>query len=233
MKLTKGLNVTAVFALVTILCLTASVLGQTKGQLAAKRYVDPKGYFKIVPPDGWRIQEYPQDPRGKVAFISADDIQLRVLVNAVDFSTAEELVAFCKDVEKRIGTSTNIERITFGARSAVRRTAYWQGQKWYWIDFLVGKVDHNLQYAAPPSKYDKYLPIAMKSIETYEPIIKDVSEKEATNHFVAKKMRLAQLMIENGNLDLALEFVKEGLEASPNDSELLKLKKQIEDKRKK
>ena len=203
-------------------------------QLANKRYVDPKGYFKIVPPAGWRSQEYPQDTRGKVVFISPEsNIDLRVLVNAVDFSTTEDLVGFCKDIEKRIGINTNIERITFGGSPVVKRVFQFKGQKFYAIDFLVGKVDHNLQYGGSPDKYDKYLSVAMKSMETYEPIMRDVSDKEMTKHLVAKNLRLAQLMIENGNFDLAMEFVKEGLEASPNDSELLKMKKQIEEKRKK
>jgi hypothetical protein len=201
------------------------------GQLSKSRYSDPKGYFKIVPPAGWRIQEYPQDSRGKVAFFApGSNIDLRVLVNAVDFSTIEELIAFCKDVEKRIGVNTNIKRITFGGRPAVERTFQLRGLNLYYIDFLVGKVDHNLAYGAPVNKYNKYRSVVMKSMDTYEPIFHDVSDQEIIKHVVAKKFRLGQLMIQNGNYELALEFVREGLEVSPTDPDLLKLKQQIDDK---
>jgi len=213
----------------------SNIAQETKGQLSQTRYVDPKGYFKIVPPAGWRIQEYPQDLRGKVAFINPEssNIDLRVLVNAIDFSTVEELIAMCKDVEKHYGIITNIEEITFSSGPAVRRSFHLGGIKVYSIDFLVGKVKHNLQYAAPPNKYDKYLPVVMKSMETYEPVFRDISDQEVIKHLVAKKLRLAQLMTESGNFELALEYVKEGLDVSPKDADLLKLKKQIEDKLKK
>ena len=111
------------FLLIGFWCVESSIALGADEQLSRKRYVDPKSYFKIVPPAGWRIQEYPQDSRGKVAFFApGSNIALRVLVNAVDFSAIEELIAFCKDVEKRIGVNTNIKRITFGGRPAVERT---------------------------------------------------------------------------------------------------------------
>ncbi len=203
-------------------------------KLSRTRYIDPKGYFKIAPPAGWRIEEYPQDPRGKVAFHCPEaNVELRVLINAVDFSTIEELITSSKKIEKRIGEKTNIKKIMFTDRHAIERSFKFKGQKLYYIDFLVGKIDHNIAYSAPRNKYNKYLPIVMKSMETYEPIFDETSDHEVAKHAVAKKKRLTQLMIEHGNYDLALEFIKEGLELSPKDSDLLTLKQQIEDKVKK
>ena len=231
MKFTKSLNVTAVFALATILCLSAPVWAQTKGQLAANRYVDPKGYYIIVPPDGWRIQEYPQDPRGKVAFIAPEsNTSLRVLVNAVDFSTIDALIKFCKDVEARTGLQTNIEKTEFGGRQAVKRSFEAKGLKFFAIDFLVGSVDHNIQFAAPASSYQKHMPLITKSMETYEATVRAASDKEVLQHGVAKKLRLAQLMMDQGNNELSLDYIKEGLELSPQDATLLELKKQVESK---
>ncbi|MGA9117406.1 MAG: hypothetical protein WB626_11570 [Bacteroidota bacterium] len=226
--------ITSFCALTTLLCLTAAVWGQTQGsQLAAKRYTDPKGYFRIVPPDGWRVQEYPQDVRGKVAFSGPESkVDLRVLVNAVDFSTIDELISFCKSIEARTGLSTNIQRTEFGGRPAVRRSFEAKGLKFFAIDFLIGSVDHNIQFGAPVNSYQKYLPLATKSVETYEPIARNASEKEVSQHAVAKKLRLAQLMMDNGNYDLALDYIKEGLEISPKDQKLLELKKEVEGKRK-
>jgi hypothetical protein len=220
------------FALAMILWLLGSVWILADGQLATKRYEDPKGYYVIVPPVGWRIQEYPQDPRGKVAFTAPDpNVDLRILINAVDFTTIDELVNWCKDVEKKTGLKTNIERIDFYGRQAVKRSFETKGLKLFLIDFLVGSVDHNIQFGAPVNSFQKYLTIISSSIETYEAKIRTVTSKEMDQHFVAKKTRLAQLMIENGNLDLAFVYVKEGLAVSPDDQKLLELKRIIESKK--
>ena len=191
--------------------------------------------LKLFPLMVGAYRELPQDPRGKVAFFSPDsNADLRVLINAVDFNTIEGLIAFCKDVENRIGTSTNIEKITFGGRPAVRRTFQMKnGMKLYYVDFLVGNVAHNIAYSALQSEYEKYLPGVLKSIETYAPVVRDVSDKDVINHAVAKILRLAQNLMAEGNIDLAMELIKEGLELSPSDTGLLKLKKQIEARRKK
>ena len=83
---------------------------QTPGTLADECYVDPKGYFRIVPPAGWRIEEYPDDPRGKVAFhCPGRDIDLRVLVNLTEYEGFDDLVAFCRETESKLGFSTGIE----------------------------------------------------------------------------------------------------------------------------
>jgi hypothetical protein len=91
------------------------------GELVDRRYVDTKGFFKIVPPAGWRVQEYPQDPRGKIALFGPEGAEIRALVNAVDFDTIEELLVFCHDVEKRTGLNTHITRTEFQGRPAVER----------------------------------------------------------------------------------------------------------------
>ena len=230
----KRLLMTSFCIIAALLSLTTAVWGAPQGgQLAAKRYVDPKGYFMVVPPEGWRVQEYQQDVRGKVAFIGPEsNVDLRILVNAVDFTTIDELIDFCMSIETRTGLSTNIQRAEFDGRPAVKRSFEVKGLKFYAIDFLIGSVDHNIQFGAPVDSYQKYLPLVTKSIETYEAIVRSASEKEISQHAVAKKIRLAQLMMENGNYDLALEYIKEGLEISPKNQTLLELKKEIERKKK-
>ena len=59
-----------VFGFNSIWCTESNGAEKTREKLSQTRYVNPKGYFKITPPRGWRIVEYSQDPRGKVAFIS-------------------------------------------------------------------------------------------------------------------------------------------------------------------
>jgi hypothetical protein len=197
--------------------------------LADKRYVDPKGYFEIVPPADWEVQEYPEDPRGKVAFVvPGKNVDLRVLVNAVDFSTFDELKAWCRATEGRIGLDTHIKETTLGGRPAIERSFEAQGIKFYYIDFIDGQVDHNLAFGAPPSAFEHYRQVALASMATYEPVPKSLTDAQTRQHFVAKKRRLAELMLENGHLSLASEYVADGLRASPDDPALLALKERIE-----
>ena len=87
---TKSKVLVSVLSLVFAIWYAESTVAQeAKAQLSRTRYVDPKGFFKIVPPAGWRIREYPQDPRGKVAFMGPGDVALRVLTNPVDFTSFE------------------------------------------------------------------------------------------------------------------------------------------------
>lgn len=193
--------------------------------LSDKQYTDPKGYFKIIPPNGWRIQEYPNDPRGKVAFIGpAANIDLRVLVNSVDFTSINDLISFCKDVEKKIGTNTNIDKVDFVGKPAVKRSFEFKGVRLLYYDFLIGKVDHNIGYSAPPSLFNKFLPIVKTSMETYEPILKSLSAVEEKQHLIAKKKHLSELMILTKNYEMAIQYAEEGLAIEHNNKELQSLR---------
>jgi len=228
MKLAQNRLFKIVFVYIILLC-TDVYAGDLR--LADQQYIDPKGFFKIVPPNGWRKKDYPQDPRGKVAFLTAgDQVDLRVLVNGVDFSTLNALVAYCKKVEKRLGMNTHIKRTTFNGRPAVQRTFTMKGSKFLYYDFLIGEVDHNLSYSAPVGTYEKFLPLVSKSLETYEPIVKIVSDEAGDQHLIAKKKRLAELMLENGNYRLAIQFADEGLEFDPDNKTLGQLRDRAEKK---
>jgi hypothetical protein len=219
----------AFFALLFSLSTSKIIYAETS--LANKAYVDPKGYFRIVPPAGWKIQEYPGDPRGKVGFLLGDDVSLRVLINAVDFDNIDALIEQLKQIEQKLGLATNIKKIDFFGRQAVERSFSLKGLKFYAVDLLDGKVDHNLQFGATPDKFAKYHALVMKSMETYEPLKRNITDKEVSTHEAAKKLRLAQLMLEMGNSKLAMEYVKEGLDASPNHQGLIELKKKLESKK--
>lgn len=217
-----------VFGFNGIWCTESSGGEKKQGKLSRTRYVDSKGYFKITPPRGWRILKYPQDPRGKVAFIRANNLDLRVLARAADFDSFEGLLKLVRDIEKRTGVNTNIQKISFLGRSAVKRNFVYKGLKLLQIDFMEGNIKHNLQYCAPSGVYDKYLAMATKSMNTYETILRAVSAQDVQKHALAQNLRLARLFLERGDLNLALEFVREGLKIKPKNTDLLKLKRQIE-----
>lgn len=196
--------------------------------LSEKRYSDPKGFFKIVPPANWQIHEYPQDPRGKVAFYGPEEADFRVLAKVdTGLNTFEDLWEALKEIESNIGIPTNMKKIDFLGWPAIQRTFSAKGHNMFSIDFIERNVWHNLFYGTLPSKYDKYLPVVVKSMNTYETMLRNVSESEMQKHIVAQKLRRAQLFIELGELKLALECVNEGLQFEPNNSDLLSLKNKI------
>jgi len=200
-------------------------------------FVDPKGYFKILPPLGWRIQEYRQDPRGKVAFIApGKQIALRVLAGTVDIPDYDGLIKNLKDIEAQLGVPMNIEPVVFNGMPAIKRvaTVTMQGVtlKLLWIDLLIDGVSHNLQYAAPPSVFDKHYGTAWQSMLTYEPLKREKpsSPEEARKHEAAKWVRLARIALEMGKTQAAKDAVSAGLEADPENAELKQLKSDLDNR---
>jgi len=86
-------------------------------------------------------------------------------------------------------------------------------------------------YSASSPKFGKYLSVAQESINTYEPTLRGVSPEDVKKHAIAKSLRLSKIFFKQGNYGLALEFVNEGLEVGPNNSDLLELKKEIMEKK--
>lgn len=169
-----------------------SNVNNLQGMLAEEIYVDPKGFFWIVPPKGWDVEDYSDDPRGKVAFISPDKTtDLRILVNSVEFSTIEELISWCKDFEKKVGTNSHIKKIDFNGYPAVERMFEKNGLKISMIDFLIGKIDHNLMFSTPLGNYEKFRKLVFTSMETYEPLTKNLESTQNIKLRIAKNIRLS------------------------------------------
>ena len=193
----------------------ADAQGKT-ATLAKSRYSDPNGYFKIAPPDGWRIQKYPQDPRGKVAFIGPDGVELRVLAKGLDYNSLEEMLEEIKGIEKTIGTNTNIEKIMFSEKPAIKRTFTFKGKKILFIDFMIGNTTHNLMYSTSPKHFWKYKSLAWESMNTYEPTLRGVSAEDVKKHSLARAIRLSNIFFDQQNYDLAFEFIEEGFKDLPD-----------------
>lgn len=205
-----------------------------QSQVQSSVYTDPKGFFTIAPPTAWTVQEYPQDPRGKVAFKDPKTgNELRVLAKATDISDIGALISNLKQKEQELGLTMNIEQTVFNGMPVVKRTSTvtMQGitRKMLWIDLLVDGYSHNIQYSSTPSGFDRGYDVAWKSIITYAPTHKQSTPGSADvkKHEVAKWLRLAQVSIESGNVSAAKEAIKVGLEVDHENQELLKLKSQI------
>ncbi len=205
---------------------------QASRELADATYEDPKGFFTIDPPADWGVTEYPDDPRGKVAFdTERGRVELRVLVKTIAITDLGDLAEQLEDVERRVGVDTNIEAIVFNDQPAFRRTATltMQGMtnRLQMVDLLIDGVSHNMQYSAPPARFDEYYDLAWKSMQTYVPLAHESADGEATAHNVAKWLRLATIAIDWGNTDAAKEAVAAGLEADPTNEELLELDRRL------
>jgi hypothetical protein len=148
------------------------------------RYVDPKGNFALIPPDGWVRQDYPQDPRGKVAF-TYGKARLGIITAVKDFRSYDELIRFCLSIEGKLGTKINTETFTFDGIPAVRRQFTYANQKQYMIDFIVGNVLHNIAFGAPANEFDRLLPKVLDSINSYEYFSTQYSDQATEEHKLA------------------------------------------------
>lgn len=205
-----------------------------KQYLSEKVYNDPKGFFNIRAPESWNIQEFKDDPRGKVKFICPDayNTVLQVIGMASSFSNFEELLndaeASAGRLRSKLNARVTTEKTTFANIPAVKMSITIPDKlKQVQTQFLLGKNHYALVYGAPPDKYEEFLSIAMMSFETFEPLLKDVTKEEAFQHTMASKLRTAKLLIQANQKEYALTVINEGLQLDSNNKELIELKKQI------
>jgi len=192
--------------------------------LSESEYVDANGFFRINPPDAWRIKKYSGDPRGKVALFGPDSVEIRVLTNSVDFISLEGVIEHSKAMEQKLGITTNITKSSFNGFPSIERTFLYMGDRFWYVDFLVGNISHNLAYSASKNKFDDYLQIARLSFSTYEPHHKKLTKKEEDENYLAKMRRVGTLLTKEGELNMAAEYVHKGLLLSPDDPELNNLR---------
>lgn len=196
--------------------------------LALQPYVDPKGNFKVHPPAGWRVTEYPQDPRGKVAFLAASGAELRCAAQLQDWSGFAGLMASARRVEAKLGLEMHIKKVVWNGMEAVERRFVLQRKKFHFVDFMIGKVQHNLAFSAPMGRYEAEAGVAHLSMLSYEPAAKkDASPKAVKAQRLANKIRLAELWAKNGQYELARQCVRDGLAIDPSNERLLSLRKEI------
>jgi len=206
--------------------------------LSNKVYSDPKGFFTINPPDGWNVQDFPSDPRGKVKILcnSAQNTMLQVIAQSSPFDDFEALVRNSELEQDNLKTKYNAtittERCTFDNVPALRANMTFPGRlKQMHISFILGGILYNIVYGAPPSEYDAHFNKAQASIDSFVATPKNLSAEEELKHFVATRIRTAKLNIEIGDKKRAIELVDEGLHRSPDDKTLLELRQKITDNR--
>jgi hypothetical protein len=200
--------------------------------LSQTLYSDPKGFFKIRPPEGWFINEYATDPRGKVDFNSSNSTskaQLKIIGQANPFPDFDALLTDCRNGAERMrsrigGTSTVKEIIKFNVKAVEVQINVPGKFKQLQYQILIGKNYYTFAFGGTPEQFDRNERQANKSIETFEPIFKEITTSDYVSHIIASKIRTAELYLSINRKDWALVVINEGLQIDKQNKRLLELK---------
>ena len=174
-------------------------LKESAGLDQQSAYVDPKGYFKIIPPLGWSPVEYPDDPRGKVDFnaMSGNErFQLALIAQKSPFANFDALFA---DNERGVhrwgsqrGASVESSKVSMFDVPVARFFSEIPGRlKLLQFHFVIGDVYYAIALGGAPKAYDKFQRLAMQSTETFQPMFPDIKSQDARMHVVTSKIRTA------------------------------------------
>jgi len=200
--------------------------------LSQTLYSDPKGFFKIRPPDGWFINEYSSDPRGKVDFNSSNTsskAQLKIIGATSPFSDFSGLLTDCRNgaerMRARLGGTSSVKEISkFNVKAVEIRFDVPGKFKQLQIQVLLGKNYYTFAFGGSPDQFERHEKVVLRSIETFVPVFKESSGGDSTSHIIASKVRTAELYLSIGRKDWALVVVDEGLKFDKQNKKLLELK---------
>ncbi|MBP7867071.1 MAG: hypothetical protein KA419_14100 [Acidobacteria bacterium] len=219
-----------------LIVFTVNLAAGDKPKLVEKPYVDPRGFFRIFPPEGWQTQEFQDDPRGKVKFVYPG-VKANLILVIGQSSPYADLKALRGDLELQNGrmkakvasASFSLTDTMFQGSPALQNVMEVPGMmKQVQVHFLSGGMYFTLCYGSTPALFEDYRAAAMNCLESLETVAKNLSPEEARRHAAASKLRTARLMIQLGQTGYARTVVQEGLALDPENPELLKLKQQID-----
>lgn len=137
--------------------------------LGGERYQDPSGLFSLVPPAGWQVVRRPDADPYNVVFWGPNGADMSIMATPVGY---DDLPSLFKDIEKserQTSIRTEYEAIKIQGRPAVRRTSKLFHSRLLAIDFVENHIAHHILIATPPTLYEKYEPVLMEVINTYQP----------------------------------------------------------------
>jgi hypothetical protein len=138
--------------------------------LTGERVSDPRGFFTIVPPSGWKMSGYPDSHPFNVTFYGPHGVDINITASAVEYNDYNTLLKRIEQIEREIGMNTHIEPVTFLGRPAIKRTSNLHRSRVLVIDFVEHRVAHHLLCRIPHELFDKYEPVVMEVLNTYEPL---------------------------------------------------------------
>jgi hypothetical protein len=204
-------------------------------ELGDKPYIDSTGYFSITPPRGWDIQNYPSDPRGRVAFKKKEGsefAEIQVLVQAAEVTDFFDFARKIKSNLEKIGLKPEWHPVMFSEIPAIKSvlTLSVRGRKKKFLNlrFLSGELYHDIEFSSSTELFDKYQDVFIKTIASYE-----IGKRKSEGLVAAKKQKtesylcLAKIAVEFGDRKNAVFFLDEGLKNDPENKELLGLKENL------
>ncbi|NCC50827.1 MAG: hypothetical protein EOM20_06370 [Spartobacteria bacterium] len=133
-------------------------------------YVDPDRLFSITAPAGWTVTQQPEGTPYNVTFRSRNGPEISIVATRVDYNNFTRLKKDIKSIEQQQGINAHIEEPGFIGREAIRRTMGLHHSKVVTYDFIEDHVAHHIQVSIPHSLTNRYEPVLMDIIETYEPL---------------------------------------------------------------
>ena len=136
--------------------------------LDGPRFADSNGLFSIVIPAGWKVSKPPESDPYNVVFVGTHSADISIMAKPVSYNTLPELFTEIEKHEKQFGLSTKVDTIRFRGRPAVKRSGRLMRVKIFAIDFVEDHVAHHIMCAVSPEYFDRYEPVLMDVLNTYE-----------------------------------------------------------------
>ncbi len=132
------------------------------------RYVDPSGLFSLVPPRNWVKLGDSANPFYNATFQGPYGMDLCIQVVKTNGPTFEGLIDKLKQVERNLSADTHMDVVYVGPHRAVKRSVQLFRNRVLLLDFLTGDLAHHVQFSAPTDLYERYEPLFLRLMETYE-----------------------------------------------------------------
>ena len=209
-------------------------------------YKDKNGYFTVLPPAGWRQEDYPSETiRSKVAFQhpTEKDIVIRIISAPTPFQnyTLDDLYQETKEKidslfrQKFPSVKCNLtKREVEGRQAVVQRNSGSPIGEQEIVMFINKGLYYSIAFnTLTNSQFEKNYKTFQRFLTNF--IIleagKKFSEQEIRDGLISKYKRVAELYEQMGRIEDALDFVKEGIAIDPNNKDLIAIEKRLQTKR--
>lgn len=199
-----------------------------------QHYVHPSGMLRVDTPSSWTVREYPADPRAKVEFCAPTDsgVKVRLIATPAKGKRLDEVLPNLEERKMQmlaLGAQAAFTDVVIRGVEAVKVTARRAGAEQVLYLFVDAEMYCNFSFECPPKRFGRYWPMfeaMLLSAELQPP--ESVRIQDERNRLVASRIRRARVCLEHGNITLAREAVREGLEIDPRNQELLELHASVE-----
>ena len=137
------------------------------GQLSREIHEDKNGYFTIYPPFNWDKAVPVNTGTTRIYFEKGEEMCLYVDICIVDFDM-DSLYSLYAALDPKKNPAS-MKREEFRKYDAIFRTIKYDDRCFYTLEFLIEKTYHKLTFYASAAQFDRFLPVVMKSMNTYRP----------------------------------------------------------------